>query len=802
MSTTAVTPKGPPEDQEKLLEEAMVQVKMQSFQMKRALDNDRLMEGLKHASNMLCELRTSMLSPKSYYELYMGISDELRHLELHLVDVFAKSKKVNDLYELVQYAGNIIPRLYLLVTVGAVYVKAKQVPTKDIMKDLVEMCRGVQHPLRGLFLRNYLLQSIKRNLPEDEVEVESKHGSIMDSIDFILLNFSEMNKLWVRMQHQGHTRDRAQREKERRELRILVGTNLVRLSSLEKVTPAIYKEKILPAVMQQIVGCKDPIAQEYLMECIIQVFPDELHLQTLDDFLEPCGKLSSKVNVKNIIIALMDRLATFSLSAEASESEALAEKKDKLFEIFASRISQTIEVCPDMPIEDIVALQQSLVNLALKCYDGRVEYLDQVLDYTAKALALRDFDKGKVTHATPVYKPLMKVLQLPAEINSVHLVLQLKNYVTLVKYLGYDLRKELAMSSIKSLVTKDIKLSTVEQVSTFLDIVEPLTNDQEDQPEEFDEEDFSEEQCLVGRMLHCFTSDKNDTQFQILSTSRKRLGVGGEQRIKRTLPPIVFQALKLVLQYNKAGIDADPAVEKKAEKIFKFIHQTIVALSKADYTDLALRMFLQAALTADRTSFEKSETYTYEFMSQAFTLYEDHVSDSKSQLDSITLIIATLEKLTSLEEDNFAPLASKCAVVASKLVRKQDQARGVCLCASIFWANQINTIKEGEKPEGKQVVQCLQKALKVAVSCIEPLEQVTLYVEIFNCYIIYYEKNVEEVKMSHLNKIVALIKENMEKVEAEDIEGVKVLFESVLTHIKNASTNKDKRSYEGFEGTL
>ena len=29
---------------------------------------------------------------------------------------------------------------------------------KDILKDLVEMCRGVQHPLRGLFLRNYLLQ--------------------------------------------------------------------------------------------------------------------------------------------------------------------------------------------------------------------------------------------------------------------------------------------------------------------------------------------------------------------------------------------------------------------------------------------------------------------------------------------------------------------------------------------------------------------------------------------------------------------------------------------------------------------
>jgi len=67
-------------------------------------------------------------------------------------------------------------------------------------------------------------------------------GSVKDSIDFIQLNFAEMNKLWVRMQHQGHTRDREKREQERRELRILVGTNLVRLSQLESVDIEKYKK--------------------------------------------------------------------------------------------------------------------------------------------------------------------------------------------------------------------------------------------------------------------------------------------------------------------------------------------------------------------------------------------------------------------------------------------------------------------------------------------------------------------------------------------------------------------------------
>lgn len=71
---------------------------------------------------------------------------------------------------------------------------------------------------------------------------EYEVGTVYDSVDFIQLNFSEMNKLWVRMQHQGHSRDKEKRERERQELRILVGTNLVRLSQLECVDMEKYKK--------------------------------------------------------------------------------------------------------------------------------------------------------------------------------------------------------------------------------------------------------------------------------------------------------------------------------------------------------------------------------------------------------------------------------------------------------------------------------------------------------------------------------------------------------------------------------
>jgi vacuolar protein sorting-associated protein 35 len=85
------------------------------------------------------------------------------------------------------------------------------------------------------------------------------------------MNFIEMNKLWIRLQHQGHSKYRERREQDRKDLRLLVGSNLVRLSQLDNVTLETYQITILPCLLEEIVGCRDVIAQEYLLDIIIQV---------------------------------------------------------------------------------------------------------------------------------------------------------------------------------------------------------------------------------------------------------------------------------------------------------------------------------------------------------------------------------------------------------------------------------------------------------------------------------------------------------------------------------------------------
>jgi vacuolar protein sorting-associated protein 35 len=101
------------------------------------------------------------------------------------------------------------------------------------------------------------------------------------------------------------------REGERNEVRVTVGENIIRLSSLEGLTYEIYQNTVLPKILEIIVICKDTIAQQYLMDCVIQAFPDDYHLQSLEKLLETTAQLNPNVDIKSIFINLMDKLSKY-----------------------------------------------------------------------------------------------------------------------------------------------------------------------------------------------------------------------------------------------------------------------------------------------------------------------------------------------------------------------------------------------------------------------------------------------------------------------------------------------------------
>jgi vacuolar protein sorting-associated protein 35 len=79
---------------------------------------------------------------------------------------------------------------------------------------------------------------------------------------------------------------------------------------------------------------------------VIQVFPDEFHLHTLDQFLSATARLHPHVNVKAIVIGLMDRLSAYA----AREAEALTpEQKQQNEETAMTALLERLQLAKDKP---------------------------------------------------------------------------------------------------------------------------------------------------------------------------------------------------------------------------------------------------------------------------------------------------------------------------------------------------------------------------------------------------------------------------------------------------------------------
>ncbi len=565
--------------QDHILQVACENVKRTSFYMKRAIDANQLDETIKQATEMLSELKNKSLQPKPYYELYMRILDEMRQLEEYFSTLQRNGeKKMVDLYEQVQGCTSIVPRLYLLCCVGGIYIQSLETPAKDILSDMVDMVKGVQHPTRGLFLRNYLTQVTKSRLPDIGSPYEGEGGTVQDACTFILHNFIETNRLWIRLQTHGQKEQRKKREKERRDLRILVGSNLVQLSQLEGLDIIEYKDNLLPKLLEEVVNCKDTIAQGYLMDCIIQVFPDDFHLQTLSVLLDACVKLKEKVNVRLILAALVDRLAEYltSSGSDVLPSDVLA------FKLFNECVTTLIMERSNMTLVETLNLQTVLTDFALKCYAGKIEYVSHCLNTCCSLMEKSGIDSSssntnndKKDIGSDITETIEKLLSTVLSALALR-VMELPPVPGLMQFLPWSNWKEVASNFLEAVVKSYSPITDATAVEQLYDMIQPMIRDESEQAVELDEngnpieaimsEEFKKEQVLVAKTVHLMLSEDTDVQLLMYVTAKKYFTDGGKSRMNYTLPPLVYGALRLSHKVYKRELRRAEQIHRAQEQ--------------------------------------------------------------------------------------------------------------------------------------------------------------------------------------------------------------------------------------------
>ncbi|KAK9832171.1 hypothetical protein WJX74_001409 [Apatococcus lobatus] len=781
------------EEQARLLQEAGNAVKRNAFFMKKAMDEDNLREALRYSATLLGELRTPTLTPQRYYELYMQAFNELTHLQAFFREERRKGRSYADLYELVQHAGNVLPRLYLLCTVGSCYIRSKEAPAKSVLKDLVEMCKGVQHPIRGLFLRSYLCQVSRGLLPDVGSEFEGDGGSISDAIEFLLINFAEMNKLWCRMQHHASGRDRDRREQERQQLADLVGRNLTYVSQLDGLDFALYQEGVLARVMDQIVSCKDAIAQQYLMQCVIQGFPDDFHLGTLDSLLGILPDLQSGVQVHVVVSSLLDRLARF-----AASDKAVVDTFNQVdaFGKLTRAAAKVTESENEVPSGDVVAMHAALLSFTGAVYPDRLDLVNKVLTSAYQAL-----EKQAPIKDAKAEKLLVQLLSTPLDNYDVVTVLELANYPSVMSLLRPAKRKEMAVKICQTILRQRTLVSSMEKVEMLLDFISPLVRDTEGL--EDDDEFFEEEQNLLARLVHQLVSQDTDEHFELLRAARDRFNAGGPKRLRHTLAPLAFAALRLVRTIKEGTADSKKA-DGACKTVLQWIHGVAAQLAEVPAAEIALQLYLQAAHAASEVAC--LELIAYEFFEQAFILYEEAIPDSKAEVTALQSIVGVLHRCRVFTAESRDTLVHKATGYSAKLLKKPDQCRAVCACSHLFWQElpaeeEGDDVAEGVQPpvrDADNVMVCLKRALKIANSAQQQLAvvlkgdhttPVMLFVEILNHYLFYFEQGNPSITTSVLQSLLELVANEMANENCQKDEALLAFYNSTRNHI---AIQKDK----------
>ncbi|KAL7715004.1 Vacuolar sorting protein [Entamoeba marina] len=213
-------------DEELELSQHLSAIATSTTEMHNYLEQDKFQNAFDVAYEIIEHLRISTLSPKLYYVLFLEVQTQLTLLTSTLVS-----------------NGNSL--------LNSACVTMKKTSVTDILKDIIEICRSVRNPTEDI---------VKNRLP-DVLSDDNNDGTIQDSIDFLLINSTEINKLNLRL----YTKEK----QSQLQLCQLVAKNIVILSNLEGLTTKQYKAEVLPQILQQLVLHGDVQTQSYFINATI-----------------------------------------------------------------------------------------------------------------------------------------------------------------------------------------------------------------------------------------------------------------------------------------------------------------------------------------------------------------------------------------------------------------------------------------------------------------------------------------------------------------------------------------------------
>ena len=818
------------------LEKGLKKIKEQAFHINSAIEKNNLRQCLKEAYTMLCELRTNELSPKNYYGLYMSVVDVMLTLKNYMIEEINRGRRLIDLYDDVQQAQNVIPRLYLMITAGSIYIEKVPRSTRIIIYDMLGLVKAVQNPIKGLFLRNYLLKMIKDKLPDKDNIYLRQGANFEDSIKFVIENMEEMNRLWIRLSVGVRGPEKAKREKERDELKVLIGESMTKLSSLENLNLEIYEQIVLPKLLNIIINSKDKLSQEYLMECIIHAFPDSYNVKCVESLLEAISNLEQGVDIGNIFVLLMEKLGNyFGRYANLENSENQNDKQ--IFEIarniypallknFKGYMNQNLNNKDLNKIEDLnklLNLVSSFIKFSLKCAPKEQKFasMNNIFALTLE-LVNRYQNKMSDDNINKIGALLIEPLT-----NGMN-IFRMNDYIPLMNFLNFKSRKNLGLKLIETLVDNANegknnleKLDSLDALDKILKYLRPLLGDSKESIKE-DESVYEYEQSIVCKLVYIIRTNNIEMIYKILNDLKNIFSHGGALRRKYTLPPLAHRVIKfchditicyeakiglipekkkknkyikeIIESLDISKIENDEVFYKLIVNIYKLLKE-IVDLISQEQPELGFKLYLNSSMFANSINCnkEKFQQLSISFLKNAMNIYEEGRYDASHKFEMIVQVSSVLLSL-NINKEEAKEIILQLNKSTQNMTQREEQCRTMLIISQLYFS----IFKDSKK-----VMECLNKARRFADFAMTNPQNLILFVEYLNKLLYFFEKDQKsvDVKAEQINDLIELIKghiRTIKNIPSDDIsylQQIETYFNNTLKNIENKKINSINKEF-------
>ena len=834
-------------EQDNLLSKSLKKIKEQTYFINNTISQNKLRQCLKESYILLSELRINNLTPKRYYNLYISVFDVMLNIKNYITEEISKGRLLIDLYDKVQQAKFVIPRLYLMITVGSIYMEKIPKSVHVILFDLLGVVKQVQNPIKGLFVRNYLLKMIKDKLPDKNNIYEKEGGTFEDSLKFLIQNMEEMNLLWVRLLIGVEGNDKKLRLKERDELKILIGESINKLSSLESLTKEIYEEQILPKLLKIILDSKDILSQQYLMECIIHSFPNSYNIKCIEQILETMTKLQEGVDICSLFITLMDKFGQYfgDFDNNLDLNDIIESAKNvypALLQNFEVIINSNINKeegnqnnknkISDIPLSKLLELISSFLKFSIKCSPEEQKY-NSVNKILFNTILLMNKFENKIN--LEEYKKICEIILAPIEayLNFVNI----KEHYQLFELLDYDNKKRIAIEIINHLVkainNKNVeKIDSIESFKKIIKYLQPLlSNNKNNEGENINDINIvkiiQEEQNIVCKLLYIITSPEPEIILEIFNQFKNIFSYGGEIRRQFSLPSLVNAIIifcnKIIIAYqNKISDLSDNINDSKVNlnkisnsidinkitnneqfhklisNIFKLLNE-VIELIMQENGEMAFKLYICCSSLVNKITVEKEKfsENCLSFMKKALYLLElDNKLNKVNLLQYLSSHIINLNILSNEQKNLFI---SNFIKIDEQKENREEQFKIILIISKLNY----NLFKDT-----KLISECLIKARRFADFDMMVNKNIGLYIDLINEILYFVEKsdNIIEIKKEQIEDLIELVKGHIntikttnEESDKNKIDKVEQYFVNTINILKKRKNHKNEKLKEFYQ---